>query len=118
MEWDSPSQKHIIGAVTSTDNRITMGMYQSFNLSLIILSLIIITSDTLSIISINMDKVVKIHTLCNLTIKTNTELFDKIGFQYMEQAVKQKIFLTYKGISSTFVVLHIEWALSTKVFLT
>ena len=52
-----PSQKCIIGAVTSADIRITMGMYKSFNLSLIILSLINITNDTLSNISINMDKV-------------------------------------------------------------
>ena len=88
-----PSQKCIIGAVTSADNRITMGMYKSFNLSLIILSLINISSNNLSIININMDKVVKIHTLCNSTIITITELSDTIGFQYMEQAVKTKKYL-------------------------
>ena len=114
-----PPKKCIIGAVISADNEVTMGMYKSFHLSLIILSLINITSDTLSIISVNMNKVVKIHLLCNSTIITSTELYDTIGYQYTEQAVKTKVFLTYKGISSTFVVLqYITWALSTKVFLT
>ena len=119
MEWDFPLKKCIIGAMTSVDNEVTMGMYKSFHLSLIILSLINITSDTLSIISINMNKVVKIHLLCNLTIITSTELYDTVGYEYMEQAVKTKVFLTYKSMSSTLVVYiqyvqHIKWELNTK----
>ena len=119
MEWDSPlSIKCIIGAMTSADNEVTMGMYKSFHLSLIILSLINITSDTESIISINMNKVVKIHLLCNSTVITSTELYDTIGYQYMEYAVKTKVFLTYKGISSTFVVLqYLKQALNHKKYI-
>ena len=60
----------------------------------------------MSIISINMNKVVKIHLLCNSTIITSTELYGPIGYQYMEQAVKTRVFITYKGIGTTFVVLQ------------
>ena len=105
----------------STDNEVTMGMYKSFHLSIIILSLINITGDTVSIISINMNKVVKIHLLCNSTIITSTEWNDPVGYKYTEQAVKMGVFLTYKCISSTFMVLqYIKWALNTQknIFLT
>ena len=106
--------------MTAADNEVTMGMYIGFDLSLIILCLINIRSYTLSIVTINMNKVVKIHLLCNSTKITSTELYDPIGYDYMEQAVKTRVFLTYKGISSTFVVLqYLKWALNYKnIFLT
>ena len=85
-----PLKKHIIGVMTNADNEVTRGMYKSFHLSLIILSLNNITSDNLSITSINRNKVVKIHLLCNSTIITSTKLYYPIGYQYMEQAAKQK----------------------------
>ena len=69
----------------------------------------------MSIISINMDKVVKIHLLGNSTMVTSTKLCDPTGYEYIEQAVKAGVFLIYKGISNTFMVLqYIKWALNTK----
>ena len=110
-----PPIKCIIGAVTSADSKVTMGMYKSFHLSIIILSLINIKSNTVSIISINMDKVVKIHLLCNSTIVASTKLYDPTGYKYIEQAVKAGVFLIYKGISNTFMVLqYIKRVLNTK----
>ena len=101
-----PPIKHIIGAVTSADSEVIMGMYKSFHLSIIILSLIIITSETVSIISINMNKVVKIHLLCNSTIVTSTKLYDPTGYKYIEQAVNAGVFLICKGIRSMSMVLQ------------
>ena len=101
--------------MTSADSEVTMGFCKSFHLSIIILSLIIITSDTVSIISISMKKVVKIHLLCKSLIVTCTQLYDPMGYKYIEQAVKAGVFLIYKGISSTFMVLqYIKWVLNTQ----
>ena len=60
--------------MTSTDSEVTIGMYEGFYVSLIILfyndlALNNVASNSVSVISINMNEVVKIiHLLCNSMI--------------------------------------------------
>ena len=88
--------------MTNADSEVTMGMYKGFYVSLIILfyndvALNNIASNNVSIISINMNKVIKIiHLLCNSMIIAGTGLNDEIGFKYTEQAVKPGVKKTKK----------------------